>query len=130
MSGSCGELNIFGHPCERVPDHDGYHTTTGPSSCTWTSPPAAAEFDWGDPQPPVIVHAPAEMVAKIQHHRRTEQYVVNFDYRSDSGPRLVGPFDTREQGDAYVRGLHLDGAEYSVSPLAAPESPATERSTP
>jgi hypothetical protein len=49
------------------------------------------------------------------------QYVLEFDYRSDGGPRLVGPFNSREEAWAAVPVRDGFKAAYCVVPLAAPE---------
>lgn len=47
------------------------------------------------------------------------QFAVEFDYRSDGGARLVGPFDTKEQAEQWTDGLHGPDweAEFSIVPL-------------
>lgn len=49
-------------------------------------------------------------------------WAVEFDYRSDSGPRLVGPFDTREQAQEWTDGLRGPRweAEFCIAPMAPP----------
>lgn len=49
-----------------------------------------------------------------------DRYCLEFDMRSDGGPRLVGPFDTRGQAAAYARDLHLEEAVFSVCPIKSP----------
>jgi hypothetical protein len=53
---------------------------------------------------------------------RLRMFIVDFDYRSDNGPRLVGPFDTREHAQLWTDGLRGPGweAEFCIAPLAAP----------
>ena len=52
-----------------------------------------------------------------------EQWVVDFDYRSDGGPALVGPFGSRDEAQSWTSGLHGPGweAEFCILPVAAPE---------
>lgn len=57
-------------------------------------------------------------------------WVVEFDHRSDGGPRLVGPFATVAAGERYVaalaaRAMAATGdwdASWSVQPLYVPEA--------
>lgn len=42
-----------------------------------------------------------------------ETYVVDFDYRSDGGPHLVGPFETREAAHEYTDSFRGPGWEAS-----------------
>lgn len=46
---------------------------------------------------------------------RVSGYILDFDYRSDNGPHIVGPFFTREQAFDYAESLHLDEASYRCS---------------
>lgn len=48
------------------------------------------------------------------------KYVLNFDHRSDNGPVLVGPFDTRDEASAHVETLELESAVWEVAPLIDP----------
>jgi hypothetical protein len=63
----------------------------------------------------------------MEHHTNgatevTEQFIVEFDYRSDNGPRQVGPFNSREDARLYVQRIAHIGfeAEWNVSPLHPP----------
>lgn len=47
-------------------------------------------------------------------------YVLVFDYRSDDGPPLVGPFPSRETAFDYA-GTLGGTLEYEAQPLASPE---------
>jgi hypothetical protein len=49
------------------------------------------------------------------------KYVLEFDYRSDNGPRLVGPFDSREETYAAVPVGAGFEAEWITRPLTPPE---------
>ncbi len=49
-----------------------------------------------------------------------ELYAIEFDHRSDGGPRLVGPFPNRGTADAYARNLKLREAAYCVCPMKTP----------
>lgn len=49
-----------------------------------------------------------------------ESFVVEFDHRSDDGPLLVGPFDTRDDADAWLEALPPMDYECNVAPVAAP----------
>jgi 2'-5' RNA ligase len=62
-----------------------------------------------------------EMSEKIEASVAPERFVIEFDYRSDGGDRIVGPFDTREDAESYVSALSGEGfsAEWSVIDLAA-----------
>lgn len=49
-------------------------------------------------------------------------YVLEFDYRSDNGPHLVGPFPSREAAFEWAYQAVGDGeASYHVSPLDPPD---------
>lgn len=48
-------------------------------------------------------------------------YAVDFDYRSDGGPTLIGPFATKEAGDRWVGTLELLDCHYQVRPMHVPE---------
>lgn len=50
--------------------------------------------------------------------------IVRFDSRPDGGPAYVGPFDARENAEAYVDGLGLRTAIWRVVPLHTPGTPA------
>ena len=52
------------------------------------------------------------------------KYVVEFDHRSDNGPELVGPFDSREDANRWVNTLAGQGwsASWLVAPMTAPTS--------
>lgn len=49
------------------------------------------------------------------------QFVIDYDYRSDSGPRLVGPFPSRSAAEEHADSLRGPGWEalYCISPVAA-----------
>ena len=53
-------------------------------------------------------------------------YVLEFDYRSDGGPRLVGPFPDETAASEYVDKAHRASkpgtwsATYNIAPLAPP----------
>lgn len=47
-------------------------------------------------------------------------YVVEFDFRSDNGPRLVGPFGSKDEADEYVTSLNLRVAQWVVAPMTVP----------
>lgn len=49
-----------------------------------------------------------------------DRFVLEYDYREDGGPRLIGPFSTRGQADAYARNLNLREAAYCVCPITTP----------
>jgi hypothetical protein len=49
------------------------------------------------------------------------KYVLEFDYRSDNGPVLVGPFDSRAEAFAAVPTGEGFEAEYCARPLTPPE---------
>lgn len=49
-----------------------------------------------------------------------DTFIVEFDYRSDDGPVRVGPFDSREDADAWLESLPPMDWECNVAPLAAP----------
>ena len=58
-----------------------------------------------------------------------EQYVLVFDYRSDGGPRMVGPFPTRAAAFAHADAIdirHLGSltATFEARSLTAPEGDA------
>jgi hypothetical protein len=57
----------------------------------------------------------------------SDQLAIQFDYRSDSGPRLVGPFPDRDAAEAWVtRQVDLkkfSEAAWGVVRLASPEAP-------
>ncbi len=55
-----------------------------------------------------------------------DQWVVEFDYRADNGPRLVGPFSDRPAAWKWLSELGLD-SEAMCAPLASPSR--TEGST-
>jgi len=50
-------------------------------------------------------------------------FVLEYEYRSDNGPHLVGPFPTRDAAQAHADSLRGPGWEacYSVCPLVSPE---------
>jgi len=49
------------------------------------------------------------------------KYILEFDYRSDNGPVLVGPFDSREEAALAVPiGVGFE-AEWNTRPLTPPE---------
>lgn len=51
-----------------------------------------------------------------------KRFVVEFDHRSDGGPTLVGPFDSRDSADEWVGGLPNPlTASWCVVPLSEPE---------
>lgn len=62
-----------------------------------------------------------------------EQWVISYEYRSDNGPRDVGPFPSRKAAEQWANTLL--GADWSASfdfvPLTPPEfagrSPAVTR---
>lgn len=47
-------------------------------------------------------------------------YVVEFDYRSDGGPMLCGPFGTRTAGDEWA-GKQCPNASWSTVHLHVPD---------
>jgi hypothetical protein len=47
-------------------------------------------------------------------------YVIMFDYRSDGGPLLVGPFPTRWAATDYVHTLEPFDAEWMEVPVSKP----------
>lgn len=47
-------------------------------------------------------------------------FAIEFDHRSDGGPRLVGPFETRDAANEHADGLGLRDASFCVVPLADP----------
>lgn len=53
----------------------------------------------------------------------TEQWVIEYDYRSDNGPRMVGPFPSRQAAEAWADTLRGPGweAEFSYCPVTPPE---------
>lgn len=52
-------------------------------------------------------------------------FLIQFDHRSDGGPRLVGPFDTKLAAELYVQRLvgQYDSfhAEWGITPIYPPE---------
>lgn len=48
-------------------------------------------------------------------------YAVEFEYRSDGGPRLVGPFASKPAGDRWVGKQHIAEAGWAVVPLYIPD---------
>lgn len=49
-------------------------------------------------------------------------FVLQYDYRSDNGPDLVGPFPSRERAMEYAASLQCPGwrASFCVAPLEQP----------
>lgn len=47
-------------------------------------------------------------------------WVFEFDYRADNGPRLVGPFDTREDGELWLLALDIGDFEGNFAPMVKP----------
>lgn len=47
-------------------------------------------------------------------------FVVDFDYRSDDGPRLCGPFRTRTSAQEWAEAQPIPMAEWSVTKLWIP----------
>lgn len=52
-------------------------------------------------------------------------YILDFEYRSDGGPCLIGPFGTKDAADRWVgkQGMDLDCSPYQVKPLHVPDLP-------
>lgn len=50
-------------------------------------------------------------------------FILEYEYRSDNGPHLVGPFDTRDAAQAHADTKRGPGweASYCICPLASPE---------
>lgn len=50
-------------------------------------------------------------------------FVLKYDYRTDGGPLLVGPFDSRVDANAHANTHYAPGwvAAYMIVPLATPE---------
>lgn len=57
-------------------------------------------------------------------------FVIEFDYRSDDGPRLVGPFKSRTDADRWFNAQNIKTAEFSVVKLWQPEKVAYVESGP
>lgn len=53
----------------------------------------------------------------------TDNFVLNFDNRSDGGPRFVGPFHSRQDAEDHADSLAGPGwqASFCVVRLTAPE---------
>lgn len=49
-----------------------------------------------------------------------EVFALEFDYRSDAGPRLVGPFASRGAAQTYALNLNLEESVYSICPMKCP----------
>ena len=49
-------------------------------------------------------------------------YVILFEYRSDNGPSLVGPFGTEAAAGRWVTALKLLDSKYSVLPMYVPDT--------
>lgn len=47
-------------------------------------------------------------------------FVVEFDERSDDGPRLCGPFRSRKAADEWASGLRLRYSAYGIVKLWIP----------
>ena len=47
-------------------------------------------------------------------------FVVDFDYRSDDGPRLCGPFRTRTSAQEWAEAQPIPTAEWTVTKLWIP----------
>jgi hypothetical protein len=51
-----------------------------------------------------------------------EQFAIQYDYRKDGGPMLVGPFPSRPIAETYAESLSGMGweASYTIGPIATP----------
>jgi hypothetical protein len=49
--------------------------------------------------------------------------IIEYDYRSDGGPKRIGPFDTRSLATAHADAKAREGwqAAYCIVPLTPPE---------
>jgi hypothetical protein len=47
-------------------------------------------------------------------------FAIEYDYRSDNGPTLVGPFADREEARQWHDRQSIADAELSIRPLASP----------
>lgn len=47
-------------------------------------------------------------------------WVVDFEYRQDNGPDLVGPFPSKEDAELYVLGLDIGDFTAGSRPLVEP----------
>lgn len=50
-------------------------------------------------------------------------YAVDFEYRSDGGPSLVGPFGTKAAGRRWVDKQNILDSRYEVRTIYIPEVP-------
>jgi hypothetical protein len=48
-------------------------------------------------------------------------FVVDFEYRGDGGPRLIGPFGTKEAADRWVVHQRLGDGSWTVRLLYVPD---------
>jgi hypothetical protein len=48
-------------------------------------------------------------------------YVLVFEYRSDDGPSLIGPFGTKEAAVRWVDKRGIEDCSYEVKPLHVPD---------
>ena len=59
------------------------------------------------------------IIDTLAGRRTSVSFAVDFDYRSDNGPRLVGPFDSRDQAMIWAEALQGPGweASYCIVPI-------------
>ena len=57
-------------------------------------------------------------------------FVVDFDHRSDDGPRLCGPFRTRKAAQEWAEAQPIPTAEWSVMKLWIPAIEAPDNGAP
>lgn len=49
------------------------------------------------------------------------KFIIEFDYRSDGGSDRVGPFNSRDEADAWLAATPIETCEYSIVPLDEPK---------
>lgn len=83
---------------------------------------------WGAFPNTMTVHdLAAHVVSRLSEHGYSivqtdgpaQQLLVEFDYRSDGGPKRVGIFSSRLDAESYVKSLGPIDAEWCVAPVAA-----------